>query len=425
MIRQLLPLSCAAVAAGLFASACAPAPPATNTTANTTPAPAANVSAGPSAQPAAKKAPTDLEQLAERLVTQSAAVKEGELVLISGGAQDLELLENIAVHVRKVGAFPLIDIGSDRLTKRMFFDVPEKYDAQPRTLGMKVAENFNVTINVDTNLTEGLLADADPKRRAARGKAGEPVADAFLKRNVRTVEVGNGLYPTAWRAARYKMSEGELSKTFWEGVNVDYASLATRAEQVRGVVAAGKEVQIKDANGTDLRVKVEGRPVLTSDGIISAEDVRKGGAAVNVYLPAGEVYVSPVAGTAEGKIVRPRDVFEGKEVQNLTLTFAGGKLTSMTGTGPGFDAMKAQYDAAGEGKDLFAVVDLGINPNVKLPADASVGTWVPAGTVTVGMGSNVWAGGDNKTSYGYFISLTGTTLTLDGRPIVENGQLKI
>ncbi len=117
------------------------------------------------------------------------------------------------------------------------------------------------------------------------------------------------------------MSEGELSKTFWEGVNVDYASLATRGEQVKGVVAAGKEVHIRTRTAPTSR-EGRGPPRVMSDGIISAEDVRKGGAAVNVYLPAGEVYASPVAGTAEGKIVRPRDVFEGKEVENLTLTFA-------------------------------------------------------------------------------------------------------
>ena len=87
--------------------------------------------------------------------------------------------------------------------------------------------------------------------------------------------------------------------------------------------------------------------------------------------------------------------------------------------------MKALYDAAGEGKDLFAVVDLGINPNVKLPASSAVGTWVPAGTVTVGMGNNIWAGGDNKSPYAYYISIPGTTVTLDGKPIIENGQLKI
>jgi leucyl aminopeptidase (aminopeptidase T) len=426
---KVLILACA-VGIAMLALACAPVETgntgAVNAGANTAANAGVNAAGGAGAShTVARKAATDLEKLAERLVTQSVGVKEGEVVLISGGSQDQELLENIAVQVRKFGGFPLVTLSSDRMAKRMLTDVPEKYDTQLDALDMKLAEVANVAISVDRNLTEGLFADADQRRLATRAKAGQPIADIFRKRNVRTIEIGNGLYPTDWRAKRYGMTEDELTKTFWEGVNVDYSSLASRAEQVRGVVASGSEVQIKDSNGTDFKVKVQGRPVLTSDGIISAEDVQKGSGAVQIYLPAGEVYVTPVAGTAEGKIVRAKEYFEGKEIQNLTLTFAGGKLVSMTGSGPGFDLMKAQYDAAGEGKELFAVVDFGINPSVKLPASSAVGTWVPAGTVTVGMGNNVWAGGENKAPYGYFVSLVGANVTLDGKPIIESGQLKI
>ena len=50
---------------------------------------------------------------------------------------------------------------------------------------------------------------------------------------------------------------------------------------------------------------------------------------------------------------------------------------------------------------------------------------MPAGTVTVGVGNNTWAGGDNKSTYAYFVSLPGTTVTLDGKAVVEAGQLKL
>ncbi len=133
MIRKLLPPSCAAVAAGLFALACAPAPPATNTTANTTPAPAANASASPSAQAGGEEG-ADRPRTTRRAPGHAERRREGGRTRPHHRRRARPgVLENIAVHVRKVGAFPLIDIGSDRLTKRMFFDVPEKYDAQPRS----------------------------------------------------------------------------------------------------------------------------------------------------------------------------------------------------------------------------------------------------------------------------------------------------
>ncbi len=418
---------CAAMCAALLlmSSACQPAAPPTTSTTNTSNA-ASSPASSPAAAGEAKKPPVDLEQLAERLVTQSAGVKEGEVVLIAGRAHDAEFLENIAVNVRKVGGFPVVEYTSDRLSKRMFFDVPEKYDSQQNGLGMKLAGVVNVTIDVTNGLTENLLEGADPKRQAARGKANEPVGKEFLKHNVRAVEVGNGFYPTSWRAKRFEMSEDELAKTFWEGVNIDYASLQTRGEQVKTALAAGNELHITNPNGTDLKVRVQGRPVLVSDGIISPEDLQKGGPAVSVYLPAGEVYTTPVAGTAEGKVVHTRDFYRGKQIDNLTLTFAGGKLVSMEGSGPGYADLRAEYDAVNdERKDLFGFVDLGINPNVKLPSASKVGAWVPAGTITVGVAGNTWAGGDNSVPYGLTVFLPGSTVTLDGKTIIENGQLKI
>jgi aminopeptidase len=374
--------------------------------------------------PAQNKPPTDLGQLAERLVNQSAGVKENEIVLITGSPRDMDLMENIAVNVRKVGAFPLVTINNDRLAKRSYTDVPEKYDSQPDTLGMKLADMVNVSIIVDPNETEGLLADVPRSRLAARGKAVEPVAAKFRQNNVRSIEVGNGLYPTEWRASRFEMPVDDLSKTFWEGVNVDYANLQARAEQVKAALG-GNELHITNPNGTDLKVRIQGRPIYVSDGVITAEDVQQGSPHVNIFLPAGEVAIAPVPGTAEGKVVVARDFFDGKEIQNLTVSFSGGKITSMTGSGPGFEALKADYEARGDGKDLFGFVDFGINPNVRLSPTSKTGNWVPAGSVTVGAGNNTWAGGDNNVSSTWVGFLPGSTVTLDGKVLVDKGVLKV
>src|SRR5688500_2473626 len=83
-------------------------------------------------------APTDLKALAAKIVNQSAAVKEGEIVLVSGGVRDMELLENIVTEVQKVGAEPLLTINSEKVAKRSYTDVPEKFDTQESKLGMAI-----------------------------------------------------------------------------------------------------------------------------------------------------------------------------------------------------------------------------------------------------------------------------------------------
>jgi len=428
MTRQHLAAALAAVLVTTLAGCNKPAPSAETPAGASTTAPAASATAAAAptgGEAAAKPAPTDFDQLAKRVVA-NAGVKEGEVVLINGRPQDAELLEDLAVAARSVGAFPMVLHSSDRLSKRMFFDVPEKFDTQADVLDTKLAGIVNVVISLGNGMSENLFEGADPKRMAARGKANEGLAQLYLKNNVRNIELGNNLYPTPWRAARFGMTEDELAKTFWDGVNIDYADLQKRGGEVKAALAAGDEVKLTHPNGTDLTVKIKGRPILVSDGIISAEDMKAGGAANAAYLPAGEVYTTPVAGTANGKLVNSKSFYRGKEINNLTLTFKDGKMVSMTGDGPGFADMKAEYDAVSDPrKDEFSFVDLGINPNVKLPANSAVGNWVPAGTISVGTGGNTWAGGTNNVPYGQTISLPGATVTLDGKPIIEGGTLKI
>jgi leucyl aminopeptidase (aminopeptidase T) len=369
-----------------------------------------------------KPVPTDLQELARRIVTQSARVKEGEIVMISGGLRDIELLENIYTEVQKVGGHPLLTINTERMAKRYYAEVPEKYDSQEPKLGMALAKTVNVSIGVDSTETEGLLADVPPARFAAGAKAGESVNAEFVKNKVRFVEVGNDLYPTEWRARRFQMPLDNLAKTFWQGVNIDYTSLQTVGEAAKKALV-GKEVVITHPNGTNLKFNIEARPVYISDGIVSDDDVQKG--SLNVFLPAGEAAVIPAANSGDGKFIIEKQYFQGKEVINLALTFTGGKLVSMTGEGSGFAALKANYDAFPAGKELLGFVDIGINSNMKLPTSTKVGNWVSAGMVTIGTGNNIWAGGTNNVSGGVAGHLSGATVKVDGRTIVENGVLKL
>jgi leucyl aminopeptidase (aminopeptidase T) len=204
---------------------------------------------------------------------------------------------------------------------------------------------------------------------------------------------------------------------------VDYSKLQKTGEVLKEVLADGKQVHITNPNGTDLKVRIEGRPIFVSDGIISDRDVQSGGAACQVWLPAGEVYTAPVPGTAEGKVVIDRHLFRGREILGLTLTFKVGKLTSMTAKS-GLEPLQALYDASGPGKELFGFIDIGINPNVRLLPDSRLVAFMPAGMVTVGVGGNTWAGGENEAPFALNGFLPGSTFKVDGQVLVEGGALK-
>jgi leucyl aminopeptidase (aminopeptidase T) len=358
---------------------------------------------------------------AEKVVSQSAGVQDGDLVWISGSDEDLPLLEEIAIEVRKRGASPLVTVASQQQSRRMYDEIPAEYDSRVPEMGMKLTGLIDVFIA--TEYMEGRNLKGVPAERiAARQKAFAPVGELARKRGVRSVFLGNGLYPSAERAEQFGVSREQLADLMYGGVNTDYQALGSTGEQVRRVLAGGKELRITNPNGTDLRVGIGGRTVLVSDGIISADDRKKGGAATSVWLPAGEVFLTPVPGTVTGVLVSDADYFRGERVEGLRLEFKDGKMTSMTAKS-GLEPIKAMYDAAGSGKDLVGVIDIGINPSIKPPEGKDLQVWSQAGTVTVVVGNNTWAGGDNQVNFAVGGYSAKSTVTVDGKVLVQDGKL--
>jgi len=363
----------------------------------------------------------DYRSVAEKVVGQSAGVGEGDVVLILGSNEDQALLEDIAVEVRKRGGSALITVGSVGLARRMYDEVPAKYDAQPNETMMKLAGVVDVVIGTEAGEAR-VLKEVPPERIAARAKAGASVGELMRKRGVRTVFLGNGLYPSAERAEQFSLSRDELADMMFSGVDADYDALQAAGRQVRAVLAAGKEVRITNPNGTDLRFRIEGRPITINDGIITPEDRKATEAGRSVWLPAGDVILIPVPGPATGTLVSDQEFFRGERVEGLRLDFQGGKVTSMSAKS-GLEPLKAAYDAGGPGKDQLSVLNIGINPAVKVPEGNPIHVWSKAGTVTVGVGNNTWASGDNQASFGISPSSPGSSLSVDGKFLVQDGKL--
>ena len=365
----------------------------------------------------------DFDATAERLVNECAAIQEGDIVWIHGNTNNMKLLESVAVHVRKRGAFPLLSMTTDDLMRRMYEDVPAKYDTQEPELALKLAGMIDATISVSAEEDPALLANVPPERIAAHSKTSEQVYKVMQSRKVRQVNLGNALYPTTALAKQFGISQDELATIFWNGVNIDYRKLQRAAETVQTYLATGNTVRITNENGTDISMQIKHRPVHVNDGVISSDDLRSGGAACQVWLPAGEVYLAPIPGTATGTVVVDRHLFRGQEIRGLRMDFRNGKLTSMTAKS-GLEPLKKFYDACGAGKEEFAAIDVGINPNVRIPPDSRMVGWMASGMITVGIGMNTWAGGENTSEFALFTHLPDSTLIVDGRTLVDKGVLK-
>jgi leucyl aminopeptidase (aminopeptidase T) len=359
--------------------------------------------------------------IAEKVVGQSAGVKEGDVVWLFGSDEDLPLLEDIAVQVRKQGGSSILTVATNQLNRRTFDEVPAKYDAIPPEAMLKLAGVVDVVIGTEAGEPR-LLKGVPAERLAARAKAFQPITQVMRKRGVRSVILGNGLYPSAEQAEQFGLSQEQLAEMMYSGVDADYAGIQATGQQVRKILAAGKEVHLTHRNGTDLRMRIDGRPISINDGVISPEERKPGSAERSVWLPAGEVFLIPVPGTAAGTLVSDQEFVRGQRIEGLRLEFKGGKLTSMTAKS-GLEPLKASYDAAGPGKDMLSVLDIGINPSLQVPDDNPIHAWSKAGRVTIMVGDNSWAGGNNLVNFGLSPSSPGMTLTVDGKPLIQDGKL--
>jgi leucyl aminopeptidase (aminopeptidase T) len=128
-------------------------------------------------------------------------------------------------------------------------------------------------------------------------------------------------------------------------------------------------------------------------------------------------------GSANGKIVLDRYLLDGRLIRGLTLVFDRGVLTSMTAAND-FSGLKAAYDAAGGAKDRFGYVDIGVNPETRLPVGSGRIVWTAPGSVVIGFGDNRGFGGTNTSDFGFAAQLSGATITVDGKALVSSGRLR-
>ena len=106
-----LPNSLLAVAVLLPLAACNPGKKDTTGTESAAAATATATVASDSSKETSAAPVADFKSVARRVVTQSAGVGEGDIVMLTGDVADLPLLEDMAVEVMKAGGEPLFRLG--------------------------------------------------------------------------------------------------------------------------------------------------------------------------------------------------------------------------------------------------------------------------------------------------------------------------
>jgi leucyl aminopeptidase (aminopeptidase T) len=170
-------------------------------------------------------------------------------------------------------------------------------------------------------------------------------------------------------------------------------------------------IRIRGRAGTDLTLKVAGRPWKTDAGELEP------GEAAN--YPGGEIFVAPHSDGADGVLVADLTVpytVEGLVDEPVTLRFEGGRVTSIEG-GRAADMLRDLVGRAGAGANVIAELGIGLNhavqPRGHVMLDEKAG-----GTAHIAIGRNSGPyGGDNDAMIHVDCVFSGPELEADGRSI--------
>jgi aminopeptidase len=218
------------------------------------------------------------------------------------------------------------------------------------------------------------------------------------------------------RFASMPIFEESMIKT---AMSVDWKKMERRTIRMAERVNAAEEVEITVPNGTEIACSIKGRKAKADTGIIT-----KPGSFSN--LPAGEVFLAPLEGTANGRLVLDRA--PTRKLKNpVTIYIKKGMAEKVTGKEP---FVKQLRDKLSERRENRNVAELGIGTNDKASKpDNILETEKIFGTIHIALGDNSSFGGKVSTPFHQDFIFFKPTLTLihkNGKKdiLLKDGELK-
>ncbi len=205
--------------------------------------------------------------------------------------------------------------------------------------------------------------------------------------------------------ARMFDADGPMSADY-EADSVDCAAWAER-------LTRGKQVHITTPYGTDLRFSIDGREGHIDNGLYS-------GTGDWGNLPAGEAYIAPIEGSAEGRLVVPAGWYPNLE-ETMTLIFEDGFVTKIDGGGNVGAEFTATFDFGNEEvKHRRNCAELGIGTNSKATRpDNVLEAEKIKGTIHIGVGDSSHMGGVNESDSHDDFVLVDPVLVIDGERLID------
>ncbi|NPV69327.1 MAG: hypothetical protein HPY55_01620 [Firmicutes bacterium] len=200
-------------------------------------------------------------------------------------------------------------------------------------------------------------------------------------------------------------------------VSAGVEAIRSGSELFASALTRGSAVLLTTPAGTRLQMSLEGRKGEADTGALNHP-----GAWGN--LPAGEAFIAPLEGTANGRVVIEKGWHPGLR-EDMAISFRDGLVVAIEGGGRIGDEFRGLLDLDADspalmGRRNLAELGIGTNPNARRPDNVLEAEKIK-GTVHVAIGDNSHMGGKVTAGMHEDFVLRDPTLYIDGRPVIEDG----
>jgi aminopeptidase len=258
----------------------------------------------------------DCDAFAALLCEWCLQVEEGQQVLVSSTTLAEPIVRALHRALLERGAWPFVHLSPPQLQADFYeYAHEDQLDRFP-LLDLIEAEALDARIAIDAPGDTRALAGVDPVRISRALAARRPVQEARM-----ASRWCGTIWPTAALAHDAAMSERDYTAFIERALFLDrpdpaaaWASLSKRQGRLVERLSAARDIRI-EAEGTDLRLRVDGRRWVNSNG--------------RRNMPSGEVFTGPLEDSASGTIrftipSRSRGVY----VEGAELTFDAGEVVA-------------------------------------------------------------------------------------------------
>jgi leucyl aminopeptidase (aminopeptidase T) len=347
------------------------------------------------------------------MITRQANLKAGQLVVIRGSTAYLPFMEDVAIQATQAGAETIIDVQTDRL---------EAVRRQPS--GSRYGYNSPAAAEKELMTKADLWiifpGVADPGAFFTLSAQQQLAVDSSLTAWRPFVNSRRSLYvnvPFERDTAGTGLTFAELSRARWNAMQADYSRIAAVGESLRSALAGAKTVRVTSPEGTDVTFSLVPNGVQL-DAIPALVRSRNRQPAYRANLPGGSVNALVLESSANGKVRAAHDQCT-VAVRDEAIDVHQGRAENVHAAS---DEECVQKSLAGH---RLSALTIGLNPALRdlrnpggMPLEIN-----GEGLVAIHFGDNRFFGGSNADGPNWYVPLTKATVSVDGKPIVRDGQL--